>query len=133
MFLENVKPLTFQVGAAIAQYVFVKFNSSGVIVVTGAGEDAIGVTLEGVTSTEFTAGKRAVSVAMIQSGGKCPVRAAASTAIAVGDIISSAANGEAKPTATTNARLGVAVEVAGNDADQELVGIIFDKGARLTP
>lgn len=133
MFVENVKSLTFQVGAAIAQYVFVKFNSSGQIVVTAAGEDAIGVTLEGVTSTEFTNGKRAVPVAMIQSGGICPVRAAASTAIAVGDVISSAAAGEAKPTATTNARLGVAMEVAGSDADQELVAVLFDKAARLTP
>jgi len=133
MFIENVKSLTFQVGAAIAQYVFVTFNSSGQIVAAAAGADAIGVTLEGVTAAEFTAGKRAVPVAMIQSGGKCPVRAVASTAIAVGDVISSAANGEAAPTATTRARLGVAVEVAGNDADQELVVIIFDKGARLTP
>lgn len=133
MFYEGPEPSTFPVGAAIAQYVFVKVNSSGQVVVTGAGEDAIGVTLEGVSSQEFTDGKRTVPVALIQKGGKCPVKAKASSAIAVGDVISSAANGEAVATLTTNARLGIALEVANVNAAQEIITILFDKAARLTP
>lgn len=131
--VSTAVPETFPIGAAIAQYVFVKFNSSGVIVVTGAGEDAIGVTLEGCTAAEFTAGKRAVPVALLQAGGKVQVRVKASSAVAVGDIISSAAAGEAVATLTTNARLGVAMEAASNNAAQEIITIIADKGARLTP
>lgn len=133
MAVENLKTLTFPVGAALAQNVFVKLDSSGNAVVAGDGEDAMGVTLEGVSSTEFTNGKRTCSVAMISGGGRVMVRAKASTAIAIGDRIASEANGEAGPAVSTNNILGWAESVAGNDADQELVQVLLDKAARLVP
>ena len=125
---------TFTVGGPIAQYVFVKVNMQGTIEVAGAGEDAIGVTLEGITSEEYDsgAGRTAVAVRMLQGGGLCGVRAAANTAIAVGAQVASTATGEATTAAAGNHRLGFALEAAADNASQELLTVLLDKmGAAL--
>lgn len=127
-------PETFPVGAAIAQFIFVTIEATtGNVVPCAADGDAIGVTLEACTAAEFTAGKRAVAVALLQAGGKLRVKVAASTAVAVGDIVGSGANGELVPTNAAMARLGVALQACSNDAAQEIITILADKAARVSP
>lgn len=134
-FVENVRTITMPIGGAIAQAIFVVVNSSGQVAAAGDGTDAIGVTLEAVTTAQYDSGNGqvTVTVALIQAGGKVPVRVVASTAIAIGDRIASAAAGEAKVSATGDAELGWALEVAGSDADQEEITILLDKSSRQTP
>lgn len=130
MFDGGTTPLTFQVGAAIAQYVFVTFDGT-VVAAAADGADADGITLEAVTAAEFTNGKRAVAVLPLEGGGVAPVRAAASTAIAAGNLVASAANGEAKVAAAGDAILGKAMDAAGSDADQEIIRVLISKAPRL--
>lgn len=130
---EHLKPVSMPIGGAIAQGIFVVVNASGQVAAAGDGADAVGVTLEAVTAAQYDSGNGQVTVpvALIQAGGKVPVRAAASTAIAVGDRVASGANGEVIPAAVGDAVLGVALEAAGSDADQEEITVLLDKAARL--
>ncbi len=132
---EAVNSITLDVadpgdGNSLAQYVFVTVNSSGEIVAAAADADAVGVTLESVTKAEFDEGKRVVSVAQIEAGGKCPVRVAASAAVAIGATVASGANGEAVTSNAGAAGLGVALSAATADADQEVIQMLFSKAAR---
>lgn len=131
-FQEMIRPVTFPIGGAIGANIFVKLNSSGQVEAAGQGEDAIGVTLEGVTTAQYDSGNGqvTVSVALIQAGGKVPVKAEASTAITVGATVTPGANGGAEPAASGDAQLGYALEAAGSDADQEEITVLLDKAAR---
>ena len=133
-FYENIEPLSMPIGGAIAQYIFVTINTSGQVIASGDGLDAVGVTLEAVSAAQYDSGdgQTTVSIAMTQGGGKVPVRAAATTAVAIGDAVASAASGELKPAATGDAILGVALAVAGVDADQEIITILLNKASRFS-
>jgi hypothetical protein len=123
---------SFPIGGAIAQYIFVTIEAvTGNVVASAADGDAIGVCLEAVSAAQFSGGKTSVAVALIQSGGKCMVKVAASAVVAVGDKVGAGANGECVPTNAGMAQLGVALELASNDAAQEIITILFDKSARL--
>jgi len=132
-FQETAVADTFPVAGAIAQYICVTINTSGQVVAAAVGADAIGVTAEGVTAAEFTAGKKVVPVALIAKGGKFPIRVSATLAVAIGDVVSVVSAGEIGPTATTRSRIGIALQAAGVDADQEVITVLLDKGAKVTP
>lgn len=127
---EAVRTVTLPIAAAIAQHVFVTVDGSSNAVAAADGSDAVGVSLEGATAQEVTDGKASIPVALVQAGGKVKVRVAASTAIAVGANVASGANGEAITAATGDAILGVALEAAGSDADQEVITVLLNKASR---
>lgn len=129
-FTERANAMTFPVGAALGANLFVILNSSGQVAAAGAGGDAVGVTAEAVSAQEFTDGKVVTSVV----GGefiKVKVQAAASTAILVGEAVASDASGNVVPTGVGDSVLGIALEAAGSDADQELITVLLSKEARL--
>ena len=132
-FFELGKSLTLPIGGAIAKGIFVTVNSSGQAVAAADGADAVGVTLEEVTTALYDSGNGQVTVpvALVQAGGVVPVKVTASTAIAVGAFVASGAGGTAIVAATGDAIIGVALEPAGSDADQEIIAVLLHQAARL--
>lgn len=132
-FQEALRTVTMPIGAAIARGIFVTVNTSGQVVAAANGADAVGVTLEAVTTAQYNGGlgQTTVPIALIQAGGKAIVVAQASVAIAVGDRISCDTGGFAILAAAGDSQLGVALEAASNDAAQEEITILLDKTSRL--
>jgi len=126
-FTEAVEAVSFPIGGAIAQNIFVVVNASGQVAASANGAAAIGVTLEAVTAAQYNsgAGQVTVSVALVQKGGKVPVQVTASSAVAVGDDVASDASGTAITAAVADTILGVCLEAAGVDADQEVITILL--------
>jgi len=131
-FFENVQSITMPIGGAIEANIFVTVNGSGQVVAAANGANAIGVTLEAVTAGQYDsgAGQTTVPVAVNQ-GAKVKVKAQASVAIAVGALVASDTAGYAITAATGDAILGVALEAAGNDADQEIITVLLHAGAAV--
>jgi len=124
---EAVEAVSFPIGGAILKDIFVVINTSGQVVAAANGAAAIGVTLEAVTAAQYDSGDGQVTVpvALIQKGGKCAVQMTATSAIAVGDLVASDTAGTAIEAATADTILGVCLEAAGVDADQEVITILF--------
>lgn len=133
-FVENCYAVTMPIGGAIAANIFVTVNGSGQVVAAAAGADAIGVTAEAVTTLQYDSGNGQVTVpVVINQGAKMKVKALATHAIAIGANIAAGTGGFAQTAASTNAILGVALSVAGVDADQEVITVLLSKAARLVP
>lgn len=132
-FFEATKEVTLPIGGAIAQYIFVTVNTSGQAAAAANGADAVGITLEAVTTAQYDSGNGQVTVpiALVQAGGKAPVRMTASSAIAVGDLVASDTAGTAIEAATGDAIIGICLEAAGVDADQEVITILMHQAAAV--
>lgn len=102
-------PKTFIASEAIGQYQFVKMGAAAntVDLCDTQGEAALGVAVEAAGVNE------AVSVWLLNEGGIVPVQAGA--AIAVGGLITTAADGDADPALTADIILGIALEAASGD------------------
>jgi len=98
-----------------AQFLFVKLNSSGQVVLAGAGENAIGV-----LQNKPSAVGDAAEVALL-SGGRYKVRAGGALAT-IGTKISSNASGQAAAAATGQHVLGVQLTTA--TAANQLVEVL---------
>ncbi|BDX35547.1 Burkholderia phage BcepMu gp35-like protein [Thermus phage MN1] len=111
---QNVYTRTFKVasGTTILKGTFVKLDTDGRVVPAGLGERAIGVALEDYNPTGGSApyvwpNRTGVAVRLI---GTALVEAGA--ALTPGAQVASDANGKAKPAATGEAVLGVALRGA---------------------
>lgn len=110
---ENARSISLACGAAdVRQYRFVKASAAGVVE-CGAGDDSVGIALEGYVHANYTAGGASNVIPVAQlDGAKLMVEAGA--AIAAGAPIAADADGQAVTAAgvTTNV-LGYALEAAG--------------------
>jgi len=117
---ENTQSISLTSGAAVTQSRFVTLAADGQVDHTAAAGDADGVALSGATA----AGSR-ISVAQLD-GAKLEVEAG--EAIAVGDLIGSGANGQARTAVSGDAILGKALSVAA--AAGEIITIIGRRGSQ---
>lgn len=125
---EKVNSITLPIGAALAAKRFVTINTSGqAIATTAVTSDAVGITLEGATAAEFTAGKTQLAVA-VPDGSKVEVEA--SEAIAIGELVGPATDGRARDADTPGDRiLGVALTAAA--AAGETITMLFLKSGNV--
>ena len=130
MAFEIMRSLTLPIGGAIAQYRFVTINSSGQAAAASAvGNDVVGITLEGVTAAEFTAGQVVIPVGVPDGG---ITEAVASEVIAAGNPIGPATDGRARHADTAGDRIiGYALTAAA--AAGVRFNMIFLKAGAVVP
>ncbi|MCH9664657.1 MAG: hypothetical protein K0U41_02275 [Gammaproteobacteria bacterium] len=124
MAFEIMRSITLPVGGAISALRFVTINASGQAAAASAvTSDVVGITLEGVTAEEFTAGKVVIPIG-VPDGGKTEVEV--SEAIAAGNPIGPATDGRARHADTVGNRIiGYALTSAA--AAGERITMIFLK------
>lgn len=112
---------TFQVAAAIAQFVRVKLNSSGKLTEADANDKAY----VGVTTRQTFAADEYVAVRLRTADGTHT--AVANAAIAVGELCVLADDGEVGPASANSAPYGIALAAASADGDYiEVLPLVGD-------
>jgi hypothetical protein len=127
MGFENVRTVTLPIGAAIASNRFVTADASGEAVVGPLNSNAIGVSLEGVTTAQYDSGDGQITipVGLLNASGKMRIESGA--AVSAGDSISSDATGRAVTSPAGSPILGTALEAAGGAG--EMITVLVQKGA----
>lgn len=115
------------VAAAVA-YRFVAMGASDVHcdITPNAGQLVLGVIMENIDAAKVTTGKATADIRML---GIAPVSAGA--AIALGAEVSTATDGRAVTSATTNRVAGVALQAAG--AANEIINVLLTPAGRIVP
>lgn len=113
---------TYTAGAAIITNVFVKLDSNGDIVTCGAGEQAIGVSMEAIASGKGGA------IALLNAGNS--VQVASGAAVTAGAKVASDAAGKAVDTTTADIELGQAAEGSAALNEFAIIALI---GGQITP
>ena len=127
--LENVRTVSLDTDQALEQFVLLKLTTPNAYVVPAASnaDEIIGVSLEGVTAGDLAnslTGTVAVPVALVESGGKAPVRMATGQSIGIGFALGATTGGRGITHSGTKARAGLTLTAANGD---ELVQILFDR------
>lgn len=128
MGMESVSQITMTASAAIAQYRFVKLTAAAkVIQAAAAGDDAVGISLEGRITGDITAGNDKIPVASM-NGCKCFITAGAAIDVSGGAIpVTSDGTGRAVAVAAATDRImGYALQSAG--AANETIEMLAIKG-----
>lgn len=129
MGLEKVSSVTMQIAAAVAQYRFVKMTTAAKIIqAAAAGDDSVGVSLEGRVAGDITAGNDKIPVASA-NGCKVFITAGAAIDVSAGVVpLCSDGTGRAVAvSAATDRVLGYALQSAG--AANEVIEMLLIKGA----
>lgn len=127
---QNVRAIGLACGAAdVIAHRFVRATAAGILNTNAAGQDALGVALEGYDHSAFTDGGASNVIAVAQlDGAKIMIEAGA--AVAKGAAIMSNNVGQAITAATAGSNiLGYANEAAA--AAGELIQVVSSKGSQV--
>lgn len=125
MGMEQVNAVTLQIAAAVGQYRFVKVTTAAKIIqAAAAGDDVVGISLEGRVAGDITAGNDRIPV-NTNTGSKCFMTAGAAIDVSAGVVpITSDATGRAVAVAAATDRVhGYALQSAG--AANETIEVLF--------
>lgn len=129
MGMEKVNAITLRASAAIGQYRFVKVTTAAkVIQAAAAGDDVVGISLEGRVTQDITDGKDAIAVASAD-GAKVFITAGAAIDVSAGVVpLTSDSTGRAVAVAAATDRVhGYALTSAG--AANETIEMLFAKAS----
>lgn len=127
---EKVNAITMQVSAAVAQYRFVKMATAAKIIQAAAvGDDSIGVSLEGRSAGDITAGNDRIAVACVDGCKTWITVGATAIDVSAGVVaLCSDATGRAVPvSAATDRVLGYALQSSATA--NSLIEMLLVKGA----
>lgn len=126
--LENVTSLTLILSAACPQYRFVEMANAGKVApANSAGDDCVGVSLEGRVTQDITDGKTAIAVALPGCKVFITAGAAIDVSAAIVPVTTDSTGRAVAVAAATDRILGYALQSAG--AANEIIEILFLKGA----
>lgn len=129
MSFENVRSVTMTLSAACEQYRFLEVANAGKVSrANAAGDDVVGISLEGRVTQDITDGKTKIAMC-VPDGGKCFITAGAAIDVSAAIVpVTTDASGRAVAVAAATDRMyGYALSSAG--AAGELIEILFLKAA----